>query len=275
MKLPSILASIARRPARRRLATSAAFALSLFVAGCGEKKADATVSGTPPVAVLCAASLRPPVEEAAREFQAAGEGTVVLQFGGSQSLLSTLALTHRGDVFLPADRSYLDPARAKGLVTDEIPLAAMTAVLAVAKGNPKGISTLADLEKGGVRLVLANPELAAIGKLTAAALPPDVWKRLLGRAVAVKPNVSDAAGDVALGAADVAIVWDVVAAQNGSLQSVPLPELAPVTADVVGAVARHSQQPERAAAFLRWLASPDHGGPIFRRLGYRPPAPDR
>ena len=255
----------------RRWLGLACGAAAVILGGCDRQKPADGATSPPDVVVLCAASLRVPVEEAAKAFSAAGEGKVAVQFGGSQSLFSMLAVAHRGDVFLPADRSYLEVARARDLVADEVPLAAMTAVVAVAKGNPKGIGTLADLERSDVRLVLASPELAAIGRLTAAALPAEAWQRLLRRAVAVKPTVSDAAADVALGAADAAIVWDVVIPQNPGLQSVAVPELSAVTADVVGGVARHSLQPDRAAAFLRWLAAPERGGAVFRRLGYRDP----
>ena len=56
-------------------------------------------------------------------------------------------LTKKGDLFIPADDSYLKVARAKNLIAESIPLARMSPVLAVAKGNPKGIHSLGDLLK--------------------------------------------------------------------------------------------------------------------------------
>lgn len=220
------------------------------------------------IAVLCAASQRVPLEEAAKAFEAEGHGKIVLQFGGSQSLLSTLEVAKKGDLFVPADRSYLDAAKAKGLTGDEVELTTMQGVVAVKKGNPKGIRTLADLQRADVRLVLANPDLAAISNITGKVLAPDAWKNLTTRAVVMKPTVTDAANDVVLGAADAAIVWDVSVTQGKDLERVDLPELAPVIGRVSGSVALASANPDGAKQFLQWLATPEKGGAILKKHGY-------
>ena len=220
------------------------------------------------IEVLCAVSLRVPVEEAARAYEAAGLGKVRLQFGGSQSMLAALEVSGKGDIFLPADLSYVSAARARNLVRETVSLAEMKAVVAVAKGNPGGISAMSDLQKDGWRVVLANPELAAISQLAKKALPPQTWETLAARAVAMKPTVNEVANDIVLGAADAGLVWDVTVLQTKGLESVAVPELAAVTGAAAGAVATASTQPAAALRFLRWLASPEKGGPVFSRHGY-------
>ncbi len=239
-------------------------ALMLLFAGCrrDEPASDREIE------VLCAVALRVPVEEAARAYAAEGLGTVRLQYGGSQAMLATLEISGKGDIFLPADESYLTAARTKGLVNETIMLAGMEAVVAVAKGNPRSIHTLPDLQKGDVRLVLANPELAAISQLASHALPPQTWQALAARAVALKPTVNDVANDIVLGAADAGIVWDVTVRQTAGLEAVEVPELASVKGQAAGAVARASTRAEAALRFLRWLAAPEKGGAVFSRHGY-------
>ena len=61
-----------------------------------------------------------------------------------------------------ADAEDDEAAAKKKLTAETVPLAGMTAVLAVAKGNPKGIHSLADLQKADVRIVLANPRHTVI-----------------------------------------------------------------------------------------------------------------
>ena len=241
-----------------------ALILLTILPGC---RRDESVAGSE-IEVLCAAALRVPVEEAAREYEAAGRGTVRLQFGGSQAMLATLEISGQGDIFLPADESYVTAARAKGLVFETVPLAEMKAVIAVAKGNPRGVRSLADLQQDGVRLVLANPELAAISQLTSKSLPPQTWQALAARALAMKPTVNDVANDILLGAADAGIVWDVTVRQTKGLEAVALPELSAVKGRAAGAIAGASTQPAAARRFLRWLASPEKGAPVFQKHGY-------
>lgn len=58
-------------------------------------------------------------------------------YGGSGALLSSIKASGKGDLFLPADESYL--AAAGALVRVAVPVADQHPVLAVRTGNPLGI----------------------------------------------------------------------------------------------------------------------------------------
>ncbi len=248
--------------------------LSLLTAclftGCGPKSGS-TSQGESEIEILCAAGMRVPVEEAAKAYEAEGLGKVRMEFGGSQTLLSKMEVSKKGDIFLPADASYLDLARKKGLIGEQVDVTVMNAVVAVKKGNPAGIHSLADLQRENVRLVLANPDLAAISSLTSKALPPGVWDALAKRALTMKPTVSDVGNDIALGAADAGFVWDVTVLQANGLEKVDLPELAVVKGRVAGAVSVAGAKQTEARRFLRYLSAPDKGGPILTKHGYAAP----
>src|SRR5262245_49945166 len=92
-----------------------------------------------PLVVYCAAGLRTPVEAVAKEYEAAYGVPVQIQYGGSQTLLANIEVSHRGDLYIPADESYLKTARDKNLIDETIPLASMAPVLAVKQGNPKNL----------------------------------------------------------------------------------------------------------------------------------------
>jgi molybdate transport system substrate-binding protein len=246
------------------LTSAAGLAVSLL-SGCDRTASTSNVE----IEVLCAVAMRSPLEEAARAFEAEGLGKVKFQFGGSQAMLATLEVSGQGDIFLPADVSYIETAAKKGLTSETVSLAGMTAVVTVAKGNPRGVHTLADLQKPDVRLVLANPELAAISKLTSESLPADTWQALKARATAMKPTVNDAANDVVLGAADAAIVWDVTVRQTTGLEAVTIPELNSIRGQASAAVTAASRQPAQALKFLRWLAAPEKGAITFQKNGYK------
>jgi molybdate transport system substrate-binding protein len=223
-----------------------------------------------PLLVYCAASQRAPVEAVARQYRQEFGVQVDLQYGGSETLLTSIDVTKRGDVYLPADDSYLDGARARGLVAEALPLADMTAVIGVAAGNPKNVRSLDDLLRPDVRLAQANPDAAAIGKLTRAALrQAGRWDALEGHTVVFKPNVNDVANDVKVGTVDAGVVWDATVRQYPGLEEVADPALAGVTAHVAVGVLRCSAQPEAARRFARYLASPDRGLKEFERQGFK------
>lgn len=219
--------------------------------------------------VWVAASQRAPMEQAARAYEQRSGCRVELSLGGSQSLLANLEISKKGDLYIPADDSYLAPARAKGLIDQTFPLARMTACLAVPKGNPKQLHTLADLKAPGVKLAQANPDSAAIGKLVRQALKlSNDWAVLEARTTVFKPNVNDVANDVKLGSVDAGFIWDAMGPQYPELELARLPEIAAVRASVAVAVVRHSSQPDEALRFARWLADPEQGLKIWRQHGY-------
>jgi molybdenum ABC transporter molybdate-binding protein len=196
---------------------------------------------------------------------------VQLQYGGSQTLLANLEVSKRGDLYLPADDSYLDLARQKNLIAESISLARMQAMLAVRKGNPLQIKTLDDLLRPGIKLAQANPDAAAIGNLTRQALKKSGrWDALAAHTLVFKPTVNDVANDIRLGAADAGLLWDALAPQYPELQFIALPELTNIQARIAVAVLHSSDQPSAALRFARFLGARDKGLLEFQRQGYEP-----
>ncbi len=221
---------------------------------------------SPPLLVHCAAGLRMPVEELAQQFRTETGIEVQLQFGGSQQLLAGITVTKRGDLFIPSDDSYLVAAEERGDVAETLPLARMNLTVAVQKGNPKQIAALADLLRADVRIALPNPDTAASGKLARAALAAS-WEPLAQKAIVMKPTVNEIANDLKLGVVDAGIVFDAVASQYPELETVPIPELENIRANVTAGVLTASTQPANALRFARFLAT-DRGAKVFQQHGY-------
>lgn len=224
-----------------------------------------------PLIVYCAAGLKLPVEAAARDYEAAHGVEIRLNYGGSQSLLSAIELARVGDLFLPADESYLDTTREKGLLAEVLPLAKFAPVLAVPKGNPKNIRVLADLWRENIRVVQANPDIAAVGKVTRQALrKAGVWDKIAPHIFADQPTVNDAANAIKVGTADAGFVWDTTVQQYPELAAVAVPELAHVASSLNVTVLRCSKQPTAALHFARYLAARDRGLIHFAAHGFTP-----
>ena len=220
--------------------------------------------------VHCAEGLRLPMQEIAADFERQYGRKVEVRYGASQSILAAVEQSGQGDVFLPADESYIELSRGKDLIVDNaVPLARMKAVIVVSAANPKRIQTWDDLMHGRVSIALANPNGAAIGKLTREHLrKTGRWDEFAKQITVTNGNVSETANAVALTAVDAGIVWDIVARPLPKLKMMKLPELAGIEAKIKVAVLKCSKQPDEAAKFIRYLAASNGGLPRFRDHGF-------
>jgi ABC-type molybdate transport system substrate-binding protein len=229
---------------------------------CGEKP-----TSTAPLTVYCAAALKVPMEAIAKDYQTRYQIPVQLQFGPSQTLLSNAKVTSLGDLFLPADDSFITMAEAQGLTSTQVPLASQTAVLVVAKGNPKGIKDLASA--AAARLVLSNPDAAAIGQILRKKLPSETWTLLSSKATSTLTTVTDAANALQAGAADATFIWDAMLSQYPGFEAVPLPELQNLSANVTLALLKNSREPAAAMRFARFVAAKDTGLSALSKHGFK------
>ena len=99
--------------------------------------------------------------------------------------------------------------------------------LAWSKGNPLKLKSLKDcLDSDSARIALANPEAASVGKLTKNVLTQlNLWDPISKKSLVMKPTVNEVANSIKVDAADVGIVWDVIASQYDELDFVNLEEL--------------------------------------------------
>jgi molybdate transport system substrate-binding protein len=271
----SMTATARRRGAINRplLAVLGSLALlGLLAANLIDRSSPVSATGPQePLVIYCAASNRSVLEAIRADYERAYGRPLQIQYGASQSLLAALELSGSGDLYLPADDSYLTLARQRQLVAEEFPLAQMRVVVAVPKGNPKHIERLADLLAGDLRISQASPDSAAIGKLTKSTLEASGdWERLHARTTVYKTTVNEVANDVKVGAVDAGIVFDVVLHDYDTLQAVTIPELAQARAHVAVAVLKTSRQPEQALHLARYMASRDKGLVRYKEFGFQP-----
>ena len=233
---------------------------------------DHVVSG--PLVVHTAASLRLPMEKAAAEFERTSGLKIELRFGSSESLLNNLKLKQKADLFLPADNSYVDLAREAGLVEQSFELARMQGVALFSEKFAKDHPTIGwnELLAPSFRLVLANPDGAAIGKLTREALRESgTWAKIEAKNPPLLGTITEAANAVKLGSADGTFVFDAVAKQYPNLKVVNLPGLENVNARVTVAVCKESAARTEARKFATFLEKADGGQVFFQQAGFTGP----
>jgi molybdate transport system substrate-binding protein len=234
--------------------------------------------------MYCAAGMRTPVEEIARQYEGLYGVKIEMQYGGSNTLLGQLDVnrTSPADIYLAADDFYTSLAREKGLAEEILPIAEMWPVVAVRKGNPKSIHGLGDLLQKDVKIALASPGQAAIGKAVKQRLEAagqwDALNAQITRRGVFKTTVNEVANDVKLGAVDAGIVWNTLAAMpqyRDDLETFDLAELGGDPDLVSVAILKSSGSPASALRFARYLTARDKGLPVFKEYGFEPVEGDK
>ncbi len=224
--------------------------------------------------VYCAAGLKKPVEAVAKQYLLEQGVEVRLQFGGTGTLLSQIRVAKQGDLFIAADDKSLADAKKFDAIHEVLPLVQQHPVIAVAAGNPKKIHSLDDLLRDDVRVALANPEAASIGKVVKAVLA-EKWEPLAKKAAVMKPTVTEITADLSLGAVDASVVWNSTVPQFKGVEAVEVPELTAKKENASAAVLTTSKQPTAALKFARYLTAPEKGAKIFAQLGFIPAGGDK
>ena len=217
---PSVLGSV------RALALAALLAAVtaglMGAAACG----GSSTGDTATLHVLGASSLNEAFTEIGAAFEKEHPGVkVVFDFAGSQDLVAQIGQGAPADVIATADTSTMD--ELAGQTSTPRVFATNALAIAVAPGDPLGVTDLASLADPGLKVVLAAPEVPA-GKYA---------QEVLARAgVTVKPvsletSAKGVVTKVALGEADAGIVYasDVTAA-GGDITGVSIPADQNVTA---------------------------------------------
>lgn len=226
--------------------------------------------GNEPIVVYCAAASRSVLDEIVQRYRQEFGREVQVEYGPSQTLLSRCEIAGNGDLFIPADDSFLEIAAQKNLIGERIPIAKMKVVLAVPKGNPKSIRSLQDVFDGQLRLVQADPDAAAIGKTVRTQLEKTgKWDTLRTATKAFRGTVNDVANDVKISAADVGIVYDAVLATYPQLEAVEVPELDSITSLVEVGVLASTKDSQAALHFARYVTAADRGLQDFEKHGFQ------
>jgi molybdate transport system substrate-binding protein len=184
---------------RRGLAASVAAALAVTssllaaVAFAGERSAKA-----PRLTVFAAASLTnvfPRIDARAR-----------YSFAGSNMLAAQIQQGLPADVFASANTALPWQLHRQGLVTRPVVFTANRLVIVVAPGNPLHLRNVRDLERSGLRIVMAAAGVP-VGDYTRKVLARLGLSDLVGKAVSQETDVREVLAKVVLGEADAGFVY--------------------------------------------------------------------
>jgi len=224
--------------------------------------------------LYCAAGLRNPVSKIIDQYTRETGRKVTVIYSGSGTLLSQIQLA-KGDLYLPADLSYVKEAQGLGLAGDEtIPVGILTAKIIVSRENAS-IQSLEDLAKPGVRISFANKS-AAIGKFTREILAKNgLLEKIEANVIVTKPTVNNIIEDVALGSADATIAWGAVAQNFPNVRTIEVPIFTAEKREACITVLSTSKDPARAKHLILYMSANDKGLKIFKSYGFETPSPTK
>jgi molybdate transport system substrate-binding protein len=232
--------------------------------------------------IFAAASLTDAFAEMESTLEDAHSGLdIIIETGGSQTLVTQLQEGARADVLATANTSTMQTAVDAGLIEGEpVPFTGNRLLIVTPEDNPAGIASIDDLMSDDLNLVVAGKDVPAgayaeqaLCDYVAEGAAPEgfldgVWENI----VSEEQDVRSVLAKVQLGEADAGIVYasDAEAArQSGqALQTVEFPDTVSTTArypiaPVVGGNA------ELAHAFIAYVLGGE-GQQILAEYGFSP-----
>jgi len=262
------------------LAITSSLILSACASSSSSKLAASGNSGQ--LSVFAAASLTEAFTALGKQFEAANPGsTVTFNFAGSQQLAQQIIQGAPADVFASANQVQIQAVVQNGMV-DQHKIQTLTEnhlVVIYPRSNPAHIEKLSDLERPGLKLVLAAKEVP-VGNYSlqfldkASQYPPlgaGYKTAVLKNVVSYEENVRAVLSKVILGEADAGIVYrsDISSGNANKVGQLDIPDNLNVLAAYYIAPVKTSGQKELASAFTDFVMSAD-GQKILRQYGFIP-----
>jgi molybdate transport system substrate-binding protein len=225
--------------------------------------------------IFAGAASKPATEEARSAFQEKFGVTVDVIFGGSGFVLSQMKLAKRGDLYFPGSSDFMEIAKREGLVLPESEklLVYLIPAINVQKGNPKGIYSLKDLTREGLRVAIGNPETVCVGTYAVEIIEKNLslvdkekFKRNL---VNYTESCEKTANAISLKAVDAVLgwgvfqYWDPERIETISLRREEIPRIGYIPI----AISKFAQDKALAKEFIDFMLSP-RGKTIFRKHSY-------
>ena len=270
-----------------------ALLIAVLVAGCTTPTPTAQTA-TPTVAptqapvqktdltVFAAASLKDAFNETEASFEAIHQDVnVVYNFDGSQALRTQIEQGATADVFASASTSHMNALKNQSLMNNSTitNFANNKLAIIVPKDNPAGITSMSDLSKPGVKIVIGNKDVP-VGSYTLQILDKaannssygaDYRTKVKANVVSEETTVNYVVSKVALGEADAGFVYvsDVPAEYKDKVSVVAIPDSLNVIAVYPIGVVGESKNQDMAQDYIDFVKSAE-GKAILQKYGFTP-----
>jgi molybdate transport system substrate-binding protein len=268
---------VRRKGTTQRVLLALAVLAAAVAPVAGSPATGAPAKRTPPRAALRASPMKGATVFAAASLTEVFQAMAPKErysFAGSDQLAFQIQQGAPADVFASASVRYPDDLYSAGLVTKPHIFTFNNLVVIVPKKNPAGITSIQDLAKPGVKVVIGDQGVP-VGSYTRTVLRKLNLNSVLRNVVSNEADVKAVVGKVALNEADAGVVYQTdVGPAKSFVTPIAIPsEAQPVVAYEIAVV---KSSPNRAAAreFVKYLLNTD-GQAWLRRYGFIVPPKTR
>jgi len=227
------------------------------------------------ILIYAGAASKPATEEIVKDFKEKTGIVADVIFGGSGFVLSQMKLSKKGDLYFPGSSDFMELAKKERLVFPESEkiVVYLVSAINVQKGNPKGIHSLRDLTKDGIRAAIANPEMVCVGtyavEIIEKNLTPSEKEKFKKNLVNYTESCEKTASVISLKAVDAVIGWRVFQYWDPErIESILLkPEAISRIGYIPIAISRFTEDKIAAQKFIDFLLS-SHGKATFQKYHY-------
>ena len=174
-------------------------------------------------------------------------------FGGSNMLAAQIQQGLPADVFASANTGLPWQLHRKGLVTHPVVFTSNKLVIVIAHGNPLHLHNVHDLERSGLKIVMAAAGVP-VGDYTRKVLKRLGLSDLVDKAVSQETDVREVLSKVVLGEADAGFVYATDAKTvKGKVGVIGLPKSAQPRVLYAAAAVKSSKHLQAAKTWIRHL----------------------
>jgi len=233
--------------------------------GCAKKEGQKQPEE---LVVLCGSSFPKPMEQLCSEFTEKTGIEFATTIAGSEDFLPLVKAGQKGDILVTHD-PYLDYVADANALADHVQVGYVAPVLVVQKGNPKGLKSIEDLTRPGLRVALADPQYSTCGEMVFALLEKKgikeaVLKNVENRLTKGHSNIGTFLKTQAI---DAGIMWNGVAhtfADSLDIVKTPYEYDKEIRVHIISL--NYSQKPELLKQFMAFAR--ERGPEIFAEYGY-------
>jgi len=150
---------------------------------------------------------RPAIEDTLKAFEQREGCKITRVYNGCGILVAQMKVGERPDAYFACDVSFMD--QVQDLFLNSVNVSETDILIAVPKGNARGIASLQDLAKEGLKLGVANAEQSALGALTERMLDgAGLLKDVMANVRSQTPTADMLVNQLRAGGLDAVIVYE-------------------------------------------------------------------
>ncbi|MCY6356087.1 molybdate ABC transporter substrate-binding protein [Clostridium sp. ZS2-4] len=232
------------------------------------KKVESSKKEKQTLLVYCGAALRKPMDEIGKIFQQKYGVEIKYTYGACAQNLNQIQISKEGDVYIPGSLYYYKVVKEKKLSDYKKDVAYHVPVIAVPKENSKNISSIEDLAKSEVKVILGDKS-TAVGKVSNKILEKNkLSDKVMKNVTATTATANEIVVDLKMKQGDAAILWEENTVGAKDIKAIQIAKDKNIINTIPACVLNSSKDKEAAKKFVEFIVSSE-GKDIFKKYKFK------